>query len=80
MPEESGPLSAMAVDGNAWRHDASYLADPATPVLTKLRTYLARKGVRFTTSDNRMGPVLSRAATLATWQSGSLATTLTKVL
>ena len=80
VPEESGPLSAMAVDGNAWRHDAAYLADPASPVLAKLRTYLARKGVRLTTSDNRIGPVLSRAATYASWQSASLATTLTKVL
>ena len=58
VPEESGPLSAMALDGNGWRRDASYLADPATPVLVKLRTYLARKGVRFTTSDYRIGQAL----------------------
>ena len=80
VPEESGPLSAMAVDRNQWRHDSAYLADPATPVLSKLRTYLARKGVRLTTADARRGPVLSRATTYATWTSAPLATSLTKIL
>jgi D-alanyl-D-alanine carboxypeptidase/D-alanyl-D-alanine-endopeptidase (penicillin-binding protein 4) len=80
VPQESGPLSAMAVDGNQWRHDAAYLADPATPVLAKLRTYLARKGVRLTTADARRGPVPARATTFASFASAPLSTTLTKVL
>jgi D-alanyl-D-alanine carboxypeptidase/D-alanyl-D-alanine-endopeptidase (penicillin-binding protein 4) len=80
VPQESGPLSAMAVDGNQWRHDAAYLADPATPVLAKLRTYLARKGVRFTTADARRGPVPARATTFASFASAPLSTTLTKIL
>jgi D-alanyl-D-alanine carboxypeptidase/D-alanyl-D-alanine-endopeptidase (penicillin-binding protein 4) len=80
VPQESGPLSAMAVDGNQWRHDAAYLADPATPVLAKLRTYLARKGVRLTTADARRGPVPARATTFASVASAPLSTTLTKVL
>jgi D-alanyl-D-alanine carboxypeptidase/D-alanyl-D-alanine-endopeptidase (penicillin-binding protein 4) len=45
MPQESGPLSAMALDRNAWRADSAYLADPAPPVLGKLRAYLAKKGI-----------------------------------
>ncbi|MFN2537971.1 MAG: D-alanyl-D-alanine carboxypeptidase [Mycobacteriales bacterium] len=80
VPEESGPLSAMAVDGNQWRHDAAFLADPATPALSKLRAYLARKGVQFTTADARRGPVLARAAVYASLASAPLSTTLTKVL
>lgn len=80
VPEESGPLSAMAVDHNQWRHDAAFLSDPATPALGKLRAYLARQGVRFTTADSRRGPVLSRATTYASFSSAPLATTLTKVL
>jgi D-alanyl-D-alanine carboxypeptidase/D-alanyl-D-alanine-endopeptidase (penicillin-binding protein 4) len=80
VPQESGPLSAMAVDGNQWRHDAAYLADPATPVLAKLRTYLARKGVRLTTADARRGPVPARATTFASFASAPLSTTLTKIL
>jgi D-alanyl-D-alanine carboxypeptidase/D-alanyl-D-alanine-endopeptidase (penicillin-binding protein 4) len=80
VPEESGPLSAMAVDRNQWRHDGAYLADPATPVLAKLRAYLARKGIRLTTADARRGPVLTRAATYASLSSAPLSTVLTRVL
>lgn len=80
VPEESGPLSAMAVDRNQWRHDAAFLADPATPALGKLRAYLARQGVRFTTADSRRGPVLARAATYASFASAPLSTTVTRVL
>lgn len=80
VPEESGPLSAMALDRNTWRKDAAYLADPATPVLGKLRAYLARQGVRFTTSDARRGPVLARAATYSSLQSAPLSTQLTRIL
>ena len=28
VPGESGPLCALAVDHNSWRHDAAFLADP----------------------------------------------------
>ena len=45
VPEESGPLSAMAVDGNSVRGDAPFLADPATPAAAALRTYLGKRGV-----------------------------------
>src|SRR5438874_399680 len=30
VPEESGPLSALSIDGNRWRSDAAFIADPAT--------------------------------------------------
>lgn len=45
VPDESGPLSAMALDRNAWRTDSSYLQDPATPVLARLRSDLVKVGV-----------------------------------
>ena len=80
VPEESGPLSAIAVDRNQWRHDAAFLADPATPALTKLRAYLARQGVRFTTADSRRGPVLSSAKVYASFASAPLSTRLTRML
>jgi D-alanyl-D-alanine carboxypeptidase/D-alanyl-D-alanine-endopeptidase (penicillin-binding protein 4) len=80
MPQESGPLSAMAVDGNQWRHDAAFLADPATPVLSKVRAYLDRKGIRFTTADARRGAVPARATAIAGVSSAPLSATLTRVL
>ena len=80
VPEESGPLSAMAVDGNTWRSDAAYLADPATPVLAKLRSYLAKRGVHLTTSDARRGPALSSATTYASIASAPLSAVTTRIL
>lgn len=80
VPEESGPLSAMALDGNTWRRDSAYLADPATPVLAKLRTYLANRGIRFTTTDARRGAVLSSATTYASIQSAPLSAVTTRIL
>jgi D-alanyl-D-alanine carboxypeptidase/D-alanyl-D-alanine-endopeptidase (penicillin-binding protein 4) len=70
----------MALDGNAWRSDSAYLADPATPVLAKLRSYLARRGVHLTTSDNRRGAALSSAKAYASWSSTSLARMTQRVL
>ena len=45
VPEESGPLSAMALDRNAWRQDRSFLADPATPAIARLRSSLSAAGI-----------------------------------
>lgn len=80
VPEECGPLSAMALDANQWRHDGAYLADPATPVLSKLRADLARRGVRFTTADDARAVVPSAATVYASHVSAALTTVLTKVL
>ena len=80
VPEESGPLSAMALDGNAWRHDAAYLGDPATPVLGRLRAALSRYGVRVTTSDDHRARVPSSAARLASVTGGPMTAVLRRVL
>ena len=45
VPDESGPLSALAVDHNHWRRDAAFLADPGIPTLDRFRTMLAHHGV-----------------------------------
>ena len=45
MPGQSAPLSAMAVDGNRWRSDATFLADPAIPAAVLFRDYLRAEGV-----------------------------------
>lgn len=80
VPEESGPLSAMALDRNAWRRDASYLADPATPVLPVLRSYLSQAGVRFTTADHRRAVVPAAAPLAASVPSVTMATMTTRIL
>ena len=45
MPGQSAPLSAMAVDGNRWRSNAAFLADPALPAAVLFRDYLRAEGV-----------------------------------
>jgi D-alanyl-D-alanine carboxypeptidase/D-alanyl-D-alanine-endopeptidase (penicillin-binding protein 4) len=45
VPEESGPLSALAVDGNTWRKDDAYLADPAAGNVARFQVLLAQHGV-----------------------------------
>jgi D-alanyl-D-alanine carboxypeptidase/D-alanyl-D-alanine-endopeptidase (penicillin-binding protein 4) len=45
VPGEVGPLSALAINGNSWRADASYLADPSLGNLQAVRTALASAGV-----------------------------------
>ena len=45
MPDEAGPLSALAVDRNRWREDASFLSDPAFPAAVLFRDYLRAEGV-----------------------------------
>ena len=46
LPAESGPLSAFAVDRNAYRTDAAFLADPAFPNAVLFRDYLRAEGVQ----------------------------------
>ncbi len=45
MPGQSGPLSALALDRNTWRTDATYLADPALPAAVRFRALLKAEGV-----------------------------------
>ncbi len=53
VPEESGPLSALAVDGNRWRKDSAYLNDPGIPTLGRFREMLTRHGVSVTPALHR---------------------------
>ena len=53
MPAYSGPLSAMAVDGNRWRTDGTFLADPAFPAAVLFRDYLRAEGVAVTGTVRR---------------------------
>ena len=53
VPEESGPLSALAVDHNQWRHDSAYLNDPGLPTLDRFRSMLAKHGVSVTPALHR---------------------------
>ncbi len=72
VPDESGPLSALAVDHNSWRHDPAFLADPGLPDLARFRSALASYGVRVLGGLRRGGqPRVSRV--LAEHRSGPLA-------
>lgn len=78
VPQQSGPLSAMALDRNTWRKDSAYLGDPATPVLGKLRAYLDSKGVTVSAALRR-GAVPRAARVLASHVSVPLATTARRI-
>ncbi len=78
VPEQSGPLSAMALDRNAWRTDAAYLADPATPVLGKLRSALLLHGVTVGDSFGR-GTAPQGAAVLASHVSAPLSEVVRRI-
>lgn len=64
VPDNSGPLSALAVDGNGYRRDGAYLADPAMGNLARFRGLLAKHGVAVSATLGRAkvasGRVVSR--------------------
>jgi D-alanyl-D-alanine carboxypeptidase/D-alanyl-D-alanine-endopeptidase (penicillin-binding protein 4) len=45
LPDESGPLSAFAVDGNAWNRSPAFLNGPAVLNGDRFRDALSRQGV-----------------------------------
>jgi serine-type D-Ala-D-Ala carboxypeptidase/endopeptidase (penicillin-binding protein 4) len=53
VPGQSGPLSALALDGNTWRRDAAFLADPALPAAVRFRDLLRAAGVTVTGTVRR---------------------------
>lgn len=61
MPGQSGPLSALAVDRNAWRRDRAFVADPAVPTAVRFRDLLRAEGIAVTGSVTRsVAPTASR--------------------
>ena len=72
VPEESGPLDALALDKNAWKSGSAYLADPALPVLPRLADLLRRHGVAVG-SVTRRAVVPTSATVLASHVSASVA-------
>lgn len=72
VPEDSGPLSALALDVNGWRRDNAYLSDPGIPTLDRLRSALNKRGVSVP-GGLRRGAVPSSATVLASHVSASVA-------
>lgn len=72
VPDESGPLDALALDKNAWKQGSAYLADPALPVLPRLADLLRKHGVAVGTTTRR-AVVPPTATVLASHVSASLA-------
>ena len=79
VPRQTGPLSALAVDGNRWRTDAAYLADPALPATRLFRDYLREEGVSVTGGVRRDARPAS-ARTLAVNHGTTLATAVQRTL
>jgi D-alanyl-D-alanine carboxypeptidase/D-alanyl-D-alanine-endopeptidase (penicillin-binding protein 4) len=79
VPVEAGPLSAMSVEQNQWRHDSAFLSDPALPAAQLLRTYLKMEGVTVHGVVKRMRRPADATA-IARWQSGPLPAVLRRTL
>ncbi|MCU1674873.1 MAG: dac [Frankiales bacterium] len=79
VPDESGPLSALAVDRNGYREDSAFLSDPALPNTVLFRSYLKAEGVTVHGVVKRYRrPVEAR--TVATVQSGPIADVVRRAL
>lgn len=72
VPLFVGPVSAVAVDGNALRTDPEYLSNPAAGNLAEFRAALQRNGVTVAGGE-RMGAAPEAAANLATVDSAPMA-------
>ncbi|MBV9484964.1 MAG: D-alanyl-D-alanine carboxypeptidase [Frankiaceae bacterium] len=46
VPEESGPVDAFTVDHNAWKHNATFLADPSHANGKLFRHYLRQRHIK----------------------------------
>jgi D-alanyl-D-alanine carboxypeptidase/D-alanyl-D-alanine-endopeptidase (penicillin-binding protein 4) len=78
VPEESGPLSALAVDGNRWRKDSAFVADPGIPTLQRFRALLIKHGVAVGTRYLR-GTVPSSARVVTSQRSAPMAAIVKRV-
>ena len=78
VPEESGPLSALSVDGNRYRTDRAYLADPATANLERFRALLVKRGVAVSTYIGR-APSPAGARVVASHLSRPLSSLVTAI-
>ncbi|MDX6196879.1 MAG: hypothetical protein QOJ79_30 [Actinomycetota bacterium] len=79
VPDEAGPLSAMSIEQNRWRHDSAFLSDPALPAAQLLRSYLKIEGVTIHGAIRRMRRPADATA-IARWQSGPLPAVLRRTL
>lgn len=79
LPGQSGPLSALAVNRNTWRTDATFLADPAFPNAVLFRDYLRSEGVSIGGTVRR-APRPQTATTLAVHSGATLSAVLRRVL
>lgn len=79
MPDESGPLSALAVNRNRWRTDSTFLADPAFPNAVLFRDYLRSEGVAIGGTVRRE-PRPANAQTLAVHHGTPLSSAVRRAL
>lgn len=78
VPEESGPLSAFAVDANRWRKDTAFLSDPAMPNAVKARDLMRAEGIHIGTITRQRRP--ASTTTLASVQSGPMSAVVRRLL
>lgn len=73
VPDESGPLSALAVDRNAWRTDAAFLSDPGTANVQRFQKLLVKHGIAVSSRVFR-ARTPAGSTVLASWRSAPLGT------
>jgi serine-type D-Ala-D-Ala carboxypeptidase/endopeptidase (penicillin-binding protein 4) len=80
VPEESGPLSALVVDGNTWRRDSAFINDPRLPNGERFRVALERAGIAVDGPTRPGPPPVPASVLLATHDSEPLGTIVGRML
>lgn len=81
FPDDVGTLSALAVDGNVWRTDPGFFADPALGNLGLFRDLLIERGVTVTGQENIVGrPEGNPAETLVVHSSAPLGSLIVEMM
>jgi len=79
VPEDSGPLSALAVGENGWRHDRAYIRDPARPNTDRFRAALEQAGVEVL-GPTRLGRPFARGTVVTLHYSATIASLVRRML
>ena len=78
VPDDSGPLDAVALDRNTWGRGSAYLTDPGLPVLGRLADLLRKHGVSVGRTVRRDAAPVG-ATVLASHPSASLADVVRRI-
>lgn len=79
VPEDVGPLSALALGEDGWRQDPAYIADPARPNANRFRAALRNIGITVM-KGTKVGKPASPTTVITTHSSMTIASLIRRML